>query len=103
MQLIEQTLVTIVTESVLEKALVKEFDKLGVQGYTVSESHGKGESGTRIGDWEPNRNTTLQVVCDRAAAEKLLTILHDNYETDYAFFAYLAKVEVYQYDKPASD
>jgi len=101
MRYIQQTLVTIVSESVLEKVLIQEFDKFGIEGYTVSESHGKGTRGLRTGDLELNRNATFKLVCDRAVAEKLLEFLYDNYYDNYAFFAYLTTVEICVRDKQA--
>ena len=40
-------LLTIVTEALLERELLAEFEALGVRGYTITDARGKGGRGTR--------------------------------------------------------
>lgn len=48
----KRTLITVITETAIEDALLRDLDKLGVRGYTVSDARGRGSRGVRDAAWE---------------------------------------------------
>ena len=58
------------------------------------ESYGEGAKGVRTGDWDQNRNVTIQVICSEELGEYLLNLVHTTYCEDYALIAYLSDIEV---------
>ena len=53
----KRTLLTIITEAVVEPTLLRELDRFGVRGYTVSDARGKGSrGGVRDAAWEEAAN-----------------------------------------------
>ena len=94
-----RTLLTVITEHVLEPTLLRDFDRLGVRGYTVSDARGKGSRGVRDAAWDEAANIRIEVICSRTQAETLLEHLQARYYTDYAMVAFLHEVEVLRPEK----
>ena len=92
MDLFRRKLLTIVTESALESAIIKDIKQLGLPGYSIHESKGEGAHGIRVGDWDHARNITVRVVCEESQARQLLDLLYSHYR-DFAFFAYMSDVD----------
>lgn len=95
----KRTLITIVTEAVIEQALLRDLDRLGVRGYTVSDARGKGSRGVRDAAWDEAANIRIEVICARTLAEELLRHLQARYYADYAMIAFLAEVDVLRPEK----
>ncbi|MHB0916166.1 MAG: DUF3240 family protein [Thiobacillus sp.] len=95
----KRTLLTIVTEAVVEQTLLRDLDRLGVRGYTVSDARGKGSRGVRDAAWEEAANVRVEVICERAQAEDVLRHLQARYYADYAMVAFLAEIEVLRPEK----
>ena len=94
MQTEKRTLLTVFTESSIEQVLVRDMNRLGVKGYTISEARGKGSRGVRDASWDESRNIRIEVICAREQAEALLTHLQERYYSNYAMVAYFSDVEV---------
>lgn len=75
----KRTLLTIVTEAVVEQTLLRDFDRLGARGYTVSDAHGKGSRGVRDAAWNEAANIRIEVICAEEQAEILLRHLQERY------------------------
>ena len=90
----KRTLLTVITEATIEQALLREFDRLGVRGYTVWDARGRGNRGMRDGSWEESANIRIEMVCPRAQAEAVLGYLQARYYADYAMVGFLQDVEV---------
>ncbi len=90
----KRTLLTIFTEATLEHVLIKDMDRLGIRGYTISDARGKGSRGVRDAAWDESRNVRIEVICAREQAEALLGHLQVRYYSNYAMVAYLSEVEV---------
>lgn len=58
------TLLTILSEAVLEDILIDEIMGLGAKGYTVSEARGRGTHGVRSGKWTAGGNIRIEVIGD---------------------------------------
>jgi nitrogen regulatory protein PII len=94
-----RTLVTIVTESVLEKKLADDLVRLGAHGYTVVEASGAGERGIRGADWEQTRNIRAEVVRDATVARSIVDHLRTTYLDRYAMIVYTTDVQVLRSEK----
>jgi hypothetical protein len=95
----KRTLLTIVTEGVLERTIVQDIKRLGAHGYTVVEARGEGARGVRAADWEHSSNVRIETICERSVADAILAHLSEKYYANYAMIAYLAEVEVLREDK----
>ncbi len=94
MELVKRTLLTIISEAAIERLLVKDLQKLGAHGYTIMEARGGGAHGERMADEEHNRNIQVEVICERAVAEKIIEHLTQTYYRDFAMVSYFSEVEV---------
>ncbi len=90
----KKTLLTIVTESVVEPTLLRELERMGVKGYTVSDARGMGSRGARDAAWQELANIRIEIICARAQAEEVLEHLQTRYFKDYAMVSFLQEVEV---------
>ena len=99
MQPNKKILITIVTESSLESRLSKEFDKIGVLGYTIIDARGKGARGERNADWDADSNIQVEVICSAAMADKIWELLKEKYFEDYAMITHSHEVLVLRPDK----
>ncbi|RJN31964.1 P-II family nitrogen regulator [Nesterenkonia natronophila] len=90
----KRKLLTIVTEAALETTLIREIDRSGAHGYTVTDARGKGDHGVRDAGWPASANIRVEVVCDAETAQSLAAHLHDRYYQDYAMILFIAEVEV---------
>jgi nitrogen regulatory protein P-II 2 len=95
----KRTLLTIVTEGVIERAVVEDLKRLGAHGYTVVEARGEGARGVRAADWEHSSNVRIETICERGVAETILEHLTRVYYANYAMIAYLSEVEVVRGEK----
>ncbi len=90
----QRTLLTVITEAVIEKPLLRDFDRLGARGYTVSDARGRGSRGLRDASWDEAANIRIEVICPRAMAEDLISHLAAHYYDDYAMVAFLQDVAI---------
>ncbi|MCX8146612.1 MAG: transcriptional regulator [Azovibrio sp.] len=90
----KRTLLTIFTEATLEHVLIKDMDRLGIRGYTISDARGKGSRGVRDAAWDESKNIRIEIICARQQAEDLLTHLQERYYSNYAMVACCSEVEV---------
>lgn len=92
-------LMTIITEAAIEQVLVQDLERLGAQGYTVSETRGRGRRGLRGSEWQPSSNIRIEVVCTAETAEAIAEHLHRHYYDDYAMILYTHDVNVLRPEK----
>jgi hypothetical protein len=90
----KRTMLTIVTESVIENTLLADLDRHGARGYTVTDARGRGSRGVRDANWGEAANIRIEVICARELAESLLTHLQAHYYANYAMIACLHEAEV---------
>ncbi len=95
----KRTLLTIITEAIVEPTLLRDLDRLGVRGYTVSDARGRGSRGVRDAAWDEAANIRIEVICQRLLAEELLCHLQERYYANYAMVAFLAEIEVLRPEK----
>jgi len=92
-------LLTIITESALENLLVKDLERLGTHGYTITDARGKGRRGMRDGAWGESSNIRVEVVCDATAADDIAAHLHARYYDDYGMILFISDVAVLRPEK----
>ena len=95
----KRTLLTVITESVIEEILLKDLEKLGVRGYTVSDARGRGGRGVCDATWGEVSNIRLEVICSRVLAEVVLGHIQSHYYDNYAMVAFLQDVEILRPEK----
>jgi nitrogen regulatory protein PII len=95
----KRTLLTVITESAIEETLLKDLEKLGIRGYTVSDARGRGGRGVRDATWGEVSNIRLEVICARALAETVLNHIQNHYYDNYAMVAFLHDVEILRPEK----
>ena len=94
-----RTLLTVITESAIEETLLKDLEKLGIRGYTVSDARGRGGRGVRDATWGEVSNIRLEVICSRTLAEAVLSYIQSHYYANYAMVAFLHDVEILRPEK----
>lgn len=99
METAARKLVTIVTESVIEKELLADLEGLHATGYTVTDARGRGARGIRDAGWEHGANIRIEVVCDETTATAIATHLRDQYYRDYAMILFTIDVTVLRPEK----
>ncbi len=92
-------LLTIVTEAALEHELVREIERLGAHGYTVTDARGKGGRGIRNAGWNLSANIRIEVVCTAHTAHTIATALRERYYDNYAMILFISDVEVLRPEK----
>ena len=90
----KRTMLTIVTESVIENLLTADLERHGARGYTVTDARGRGARGVRDANWGEAANIRIEVICTRELAEVLLVLLQQHYYANYAMVSCLHEVEV---------
>ncbi len=95
----KRTLITVITEAAVEDTLLRDLDKLGVRGYTVSDARGRGSRGVRDAAWEEAANIRIEVICSRTLAESVLNHVQARYYANYAMVAFLQDVEILRPEK----
>lgn len=99
MQLTKRKLVTIIAESALEAAIIKDIKRLGARGYTQVDSRGAGDRGVRKGDWDQDRNVLIQTICSEDRAHTIMSFIFEQYCDDYAIITYATDIEVLRHGK----
>lgn len=92
-------LLTIITESALERILVQEVERLGARGFTITDARGKGARGPRNAAWDESSNIRLEVVCDEATAKAIASHLQERYYDHYGMIVFVSDVTVLRPEK----
>ena len=99
MTLEHRKLLTVVTEAALERELVREIERLGAHGYTVTDARGKGGRGIRNAGWNLSANIRIEVVCSADTAHAIAAALKERYYDNYAMILFTSDVEVLRPEK----
>lgn len=95
----KRTLLTVITEAVIEKKLLQDLKQLGVAGYTVLDARGEGRRGVRDAARGEAANIQIEVICSRALAETVLLNFQARYYDNYAMVSFLQDIEIIRPDK----
>ena len=89
-----KTLLVIVAEAALEKALVRDARERGAQGWTVTEVRSAGLGGVREGDWEADRTVEVKLICEPGVADTIAQHVLTTYARHYAVAMTFSEVRV---------
>jgi nitrogen regulatory protein PII len=92
------SLLTIVTEAVLEEHLIAELKRLGAKGCTVSDVRGEGSRGARSAEFGQS-NIKIETIVSPEVANAALERLAAEYFPHYAMIAYIENVQVMRGEK----
>lgn len=95
----KRTLLTIITEAAIESAVLRELEKHGARGYTVSDARGRGHRGIRDAAWNEAANIRIELVCSRVLAETALEHVQARFYENYAMIAFMQEIEVLRPEK----
>ncbi len=98
MQTTPLTLLTIVAEALLKDRLIEELEQAGAKGHTLIECEGVGSRHRRVGEIL-GANIKLEAIVSPVVADKLLTVLAEDYFPKFAVIAYLSSVSVIRGEK----
>lgn len=96
-------LLTVITEVALEGTLVRDFERLGAGGYTITDARGKGTRGVRNAGWDISSNIRIEIICDAALAEAIAGHLQANYYDNYAMAIWLTDIDLWRPSRTSSD
>jgi len=99
LQMEKRVVLTVITESAIEKTLLRDFKRLGVRGYTIVDARGQGRRGVRTAAMDESANIRIEVICTRALAESVLEDFLARYYDNFAMVAYLQDIEIIRPDK----
>lgn len=94
-----RTLLTIFTEASVEMILIRDIEKLGAHGYTITDARGKGGHGVRDAEWDMDSNIRVEVICTRETATAIAEHLREKYYENYAMVIYSHDVAVLRPEK----
>ena len=92
-------LLVIICEAALEKNLVRDVKRFGVQGYTITEVRGGGGRGEREASWENDRSIEMKIIAEGAVAERIAQHVLATYAPNYAVVMFTAEVGVFRPQK----
>ena len=89
-----KTLLVIVAEAAIERALLRDARQHGVQAWTVTDVRGAGQEGEREGAWEADRTVEIKLICSEAVADGLAEHVMAQYARHYQLALYFSQVAV---------
>ena len=92
-------LLVIICEAALEKNLVRDVRRFGVQGYTITDVRGGGGRGEREATWENDRSIEMKVIAEEGIAEQIAQHVLATYAPHYAVVMFTADVGVFRPQK----
>ena len=95
----KRKLLTIITESGLENALKRDFERLGINGYTIVIARGAGHRGERLGNWDGSTNIRIEIVCTEEVGAEIAQHLYQHYYENSGMISYLTDVDVLRPNK----
>lgn len=87
-------LLTIITESALERLVCNDIKTLGAHGFTITDARGEGHRGPRSAAWDESSNIRIEVVCDEATAQRIAEHMQARYYEHYGMILFLSDVTV---------
>lgn len=85
--------IVIITESVLEARLLRDIERCGARGWTVSAVRGQGPAHQRLSDVEGG-HIRIETVISDDAADRIWAMLETSYFPDFAMTAWSYDVHV---------
>ena len=92
-------LLTVICEAGLENDLLRDLERLGATGYTITDARGRGARGVRNAAWSESANISVEVLCSEPTAEAIVQHLNQRYYANYAMVLFMADVAVLRVEK----
>lgn len=92
------TLLTIICEAILKDRVLEELTQAGAKGHTLTECEGSGSRHRRVGEIL-GANIKVETIVSSTVAERLLTVLANDYFPKFAVIAYVSPVSVIRGEK----
>jgi hypothetical protein len=92
-------LLTVITEAAIEGLIIKDVERLGAKGYTVTDVRGKGSRGVRNSAWDSSGNIRVEVICVEETAQAIAAHLQSRYFENYAMTLFMQDVVVLRPEK----
>ena len=90
----QKKLLVIITEAIIEKALISDAKRLGAQGYTVHDVRGGSQYATHEGNWDADRMIEMKIICDAAVADAMASHVIAQYASNYGVSLFFSDIEV---------
>ena len=90
----QKKLLVIITEAIIEKALIGDAKRLGAQGYTVYDVRGGSQYATHEGNWDADRMIEMKIICDAAVADAMASHVIAQYASNYGVSLFFSDIEV---------
>ena len=90
----QKKLLVIITEAIIEKALIGDAKRLGAQGYTVHDVRGGSQYATHEGNWDADRMIEMKIICDAAVADAMASHVIAQYASNYGVSLFFSDIEV---------
>lgn len=91
-------LLTIVAERLLRDRILRHLDQMGVSGYTVIDSEGRGSRGLMVDEWQ-GENVEIQVLASRDVVDRIAAKMRERYFEHYSIILFAQDVDVLRGDK----
>lgn len=98
MSTVNRKLVTIITEAALEPELIRNIERLGAKGYTITDARGKGSRGVRDASWDEARNIQMEVICDEDVALAITEHLQGQHYDHYGMILFATDIKLLRPD-----
>ncbi|MBD3892375.1 hypothetical protein [Hydrogenophaga sp.] len=87
-------LVTIFSESVLERKILNDLEQLGIKGYTVSDCRGRGThvSTNMIAAASPN--IRIEIMCEHDVSLHVAGLLTEKYEKNFGLLIFSRPIDL---------
>lgn len=94
-----KSMLTLVTEAVLENDLVELFNERKIRGWTIVAARGHGAHGEKRGNFDANENIQIELITDTASAEALAEEIMQRFGEHFALVQWLSEVRVLRGEK----
>ena len=94
-----RSLLTIVTEAVLENDLIELFAANKIRGWTIVAARGNGAHGEKHGNFDANENIQIELIAETTVAEQLAIAIQAQFGAHYALVQWLSEVRVLRGEK----
>ncbi len=98
MRTVSVTCVTIVAEAVVEQRLLRDLERAGARGWTITSGRGRGTGSVQASEWE-GANIRVETLVPAAVADAVLEMLSRDYFPHYAVVAWTNPVAVVRGDR----
>ena len=86
-------LVVLICEEALERLIEPDLLAAGANGFTVSETRGRGARGSQDARWFLSTNLRYEILCEEGTARRIIDLIDEKYSVNYGLVSYVIDVE----------